>query len=113
MPSGAALFATRAARRRLVREVPRRDWPAGEGARRPASDGWTRRKAEVELRARLIAVERDGYRKPERATFATLAEVWLVEYPQAKRLKRSTTKSYEQIVGRTSSTRSGRCRSAR
>jgi integrase len=50
------------------------------------------------LRARLVAVEKDGYRRPVRADFGTFAEGWLAEYPQLKRLKRSTTLSYEQIV---------------
>lgn len=33
-----------------------------------ASEGWTRRKAEAALRARLTDVDRDGYRKPEPLT---------------------------------------------
>jgi integrase len=63
-----------------------------------AADGWTRRKAERELRARLVAVERDGYRKPQPTTFATFAGEWLDEYPAAKGLKRSTVEGYRAIV---------------
>ena len=63
-----------------------------------AADGWTRKKARSELRERLVAVERKGYRRPERATFATLARDWLASYPEAKGLKRSTRRGYEQIV---------------
>ena len=54
---------------------------------RKAADGWTRRKAPVELRARLTAVEKAGYRRPERATFGTFAEEWLATYPESKGAK--------------------------
>jgi len=32
------------------------------------------------LRARLVEVERNGYRKPEKLTFADFAERWLHDY---------------------------------
>ena len=35
---------------------------------------WDRKRAETELRRRLVDVERDGYRKPEKVTFAVFAE---------------------------------------
>src|SRR5205814_6799971 len=35
---------------------------------------WNRRRAEAELRARLVDVERNGYRKPEKLSFAAFAE---------------------------------------
>jgi integrase len=65
-----------------------------------ASDGWTRRKAEAELRARLVAVEREGFRKPERMTFAVLAREWLDTAPDARNLKRSTRSGYRTIIER-------------
>src|SRR5919201_1995091 len=65
-----------------------------------AADGWSRRKAEAELRARLVAVERDGYRKPAPSTFATFAAEWLDEYPASKGLKRSTVEGYRMIIER-------------
>jgi integrase len=61
----------------------------------PACEGWTKRKAEIALRARLTDVERDGYRKPEPVTFATFAREWVETYPSAKGLKSS---GYETIV---------------
>jgi site-specific recombinase XerD len=64
----------------------------------PASDGWNRKKAKSELRARLVAVEKEGYRKPEPITFAVFAKEWLDTYPDARRLKRSTRRGYQQIV---------------
>jgi integrase len=63
-----------------------------------ASDGWTKRKAEVALRARLTDVHRTGYRRPEPTSFATFAERWRDEYPITKGLKRSTREGYEAII---------------
>lgn len=63
-----------------------------------ASDGWTRRKAEAALRARLVEIEREGYRRPEPKTFASFAREWLATYPEAKELKRSTVEGYRLII---------------
>lgn len=63
-----------------------------------ADEGWTRRKAHQELRARLTAVEREGYRKPERVTFGSFAARWLATYPEAAGLKRSTVYGYGRVV---------------
>src|SRR5207248_3298020 len=43
----------------------------------PAGDGWNRRKAEKELRARLTDVEREGRRKIDPVVFKTFAAEWL------------------------------------
>ena len=40
------------------------------------ADGWTRKRARGELRARLVAVEREAYRKPEPMTFGRFAHEW-------------------------------------
>jgi integrase len=61
-------------------------------------DGWNRRKAEAELRARLTDVKRDGLRKLDPIRFESFAREWLVTYPAAKGLKRSTTESYTSII---------------
>jgi integrase len=61
-------------------------------------DGWTRKRAEAALRHRLSDVEREGYRKPQPVTFGSFASEWLESYPDAKGLKRSTRRGYEQIV---------------
>jgi integrase len=45
----------------------------------PEAEGWTRRKAEAELRERLVKVERKGWRKPAPLTFAEYAERWFGE----------------------------------
>jgi len=63
-----------------------------------AADGWTKRKAGAELRARLTAVEKEGYRTPRPERFEDFAREWLARYPAAKSLKRSTETSYGQII---------------
>ena len=64
----------------------------------PAKGGWTKRKAEAELRHRLTAVECEGLRKIDAVTFGSFASEWLASYPDAKVLKRSTREIYETIV---------------
>jgi len=61
---------------------------------------WSRGRAEKELRRRLVDVERDGYRKPERITFAVFAERWLTEYLPGRNLKPTTVKNYTISVRR-------------
>jgi integrase len=63
-----------------------------------AEDGWSKRKAEAELRARLTAVLRDGYRKTASVTFGEFQAEWLDTYPVAKDLKRSTVEGYRLII---------------
>jgi hypothetical protein len=46
------------------------------GAKR---DGWTEKKARAELRERLVRVERRGYRRPRRLTFAEYTKTWQEE----------------------------------
>src|SRR6266851_1037911 len=64
----------------------------------PGSDGWNRKRARLELRAREDAVERDGYRKPERVLFESFASQWVERYVTAKGLKRSTSDGYKSIL---------------
>jgi integrase len=59
---------------------------------------WSRRRAEAELRRRLVDVEREGYRKPEKLTFAAFSERWLRDYLPARGLKRTTVNSYEAAL---------------
>src|SRR2546425_289294 len=59
---------------------------------------WDRKRAEAELRRRLVDVERDGYRKPEKLTFAAFAERWLEEYLPGRGLKLTTTDGYRQTL---------------
>lgn len=98
MPDGAAVIKYEGARgavwRIKYRDADGRQVQETLG-RAPA---WTKRKAEAELRCRLTAVAKDGLRKVEATTFATFARGWLLTYPEAKGLKRSTREGYEQIV---------------
>ena len=61
---------------------------------------WSRKRAEAELRKRLVDVERDGYRKPERLTFADFAERWWREYLPGRGLKLTTLDGYRQTLER-------------
>jgi len=47
----------------------------------PESQGWNRKKAEAELRERLVRVERKGYRRPGPLTFAAYSDSWFREGP--------------------------------
>jgi integrase len=55
---------------------------------------WSRKRAEAELRRRLVDVEREGYRQPEKVTFASFAEWWLGEYLPGRNLKPTTVRNY-------------------
>ena len=62
------------------------------------TEGWTEPKARAELDARLVDVRREGKRKPSTVTVGAFCEEWLVTYPTAKRLKKSTADGYTTIV---------------
>ena len=99
MPSGAAVIKY-PGKRGVVWYVKYRDAGGKQVKERlgPAREGWTKRKAEVALRARLTDVAREGYRKPEPVTFETFAREWIKSYPDAKGLKHSTARGYEALV---------------
>ncbi|HET8893785.1 MAG TPA: tyrosine-type recombinase/integrase [Gaiellaceae bacterium] len=59
---------------------------------------WNRQLAERELRRRLVDVERDGYQKPRKQTFAAFAERWLDDYLPGRNLKLTTTDNYRQTL---------------
>jgi integrase len=61
---------------------------------------WNRKKAEAELRRRLVDVERDGYRKPERLSFADFAQRWQSEYLPGRGLKLTTLDGYQQTLNK-------------
>jgi len=63
-----------------------------------ADEGWTRRKANAELRDRLSDVHRHGRRKLPAVTFASFAAEWWQAYPAARGLKHSTREGYRQIL---------------
>jgi integrase len=60
----------------------------------PEREGWTRKKAEAELRERLVRVERHNYRRPGPVTFADYAATWFAEGETRRRWKPGTVKSY-------------------
>lgn len=62
------------------------------------ADGWSASKAEEELRSRLVDVKRERRRKLKPATFDEFAEQWYGTYPDLKGLKRSTRRSYRQLL---------------
>jgi integrase len=61
---------------------------------------WDRKRAEAELRRRLVDVEREGYRVPEKTAFAEFAERWLTEHLPGRGLKQTTIESYRQTLDR-------------
>jgi hypothetical protein len=63
-----------------------------------ASEGWTKRKAEAVLRARLTDVAREGYVKPEAVSFETFARGWLDTYPDTREHRRTTRADYRAMV---------------
>ena len=63
-------------------------------------DGWTKGKAEDELRARLVAVKRERRQRVSPVTFESFAREWIDTYPDAKALKRSTREGYASIIER-------------
>jgi len=58
------------------------------------SQGWSRRKAEVELRDRLNKVEKKGWRKPEKLTLAEYGDTWLEERTKKRNLRPSSKRAY-------------------
>jgi integrase len=59
---------------------------------------WNRKRAEQELRRRLVDVERDGYIAPERLTLADFCERWLTDHLPGRALKPTTIASYRQML---------------
>jgi integrase len=99
MPSGSAVIRY-AGKRGVVWYVKFLDADGKQVKERvgAAADGFTRRKAEAALRARLTDVERDGYRKPERLTFAAFADRFVDEHLPGRNLKRSTLIDYRLTI---------------
>jgi integrase len=61
---------------------------------------WTRRRAQAELRARLVEIERDHYQRPTHTTFAQFATEWMQTAVPARSLKHSTTENYHSTLRR-------------
>jgi integrase len=101
MPSGAAVVVYDGKRGRVFRlkyvDASGRQVMETLG---PEREGWTRKKAEAELRERLVRVERKGYRRPGPLTFRDYAETWFAEGETRRRWKPSTVAQYRSIRGR-------------
>jgi hypothetical protein len=69
--------------------------------------------AKEALRERLVDVKREGRRKLEPLKLEVFAREWLVTYPDAKGLKRSTRESYESIIERHLNPRTRRVQAGR
>ena len=63
----------------------------------PEREGWTSKKAEAELRERLVRVERKNYRRPAPLTFGEYAVVWFTEGATRRRWKSSTIAQYRSV----------------
>jgi integrase len=101
MPSGACVVAYKG-KRGVVFRVKYADADGRQTMETlgPERDGWTRRKAEAELRERLVRVERRGWRKPAPLTFAEYAETWFTEGETRRRWKPRTVIQYRSIKKR-------------
>jgi integrase len=65
-----------------------------------ASDGWNRKKAEAELRERMVKVERKGWERPKPTLFADYARKWFEEGPNRRRWKPATIAAYRYVEER-------------
>jgi integrase/recombinase XerC len=63
-------------------------------------DGWTRRKAEAELRERIVRAEKRGWRKPTPLTFREYAGTWFSEGKTRRGWKPSTVAQYRSVHDR-------------
>ncbi len=62
------------------------------------ADGWTRRKAERELGARLSTVDKERWTKPTKDTFADFVTDWRTVWLPTRNLKRSTLVDYANTL---------------
>lgn len=60
--------------------------------------GWTRRRAQTELRRRLVDAERAGYRRAEDVRLSDFAREWMSDYLPARALKPTTLAGYRYAV---------------
>src|SRR4051794_24687513 len=99
MPAGACVIRYEGKRGRVWR-IKFVDASGAQGMETvgPERDGWTKRKAQSVLRARLVEIERRRYVKPSPETFATFANGWVDRHCDSKGLKESTRQAYRLIV---------------
>lgn len=101
MPSGAAVIRYEG-KRGVVWRIKYRDATGKQVMETlgPESEGWTQRKAEAELRERLVRVEKKGYRRPRRLTFGEYADGWLEEAAKRRGWKPHTLRGNRDALRR-------------
>lgn len=101
MPAGACVYRY-AGPRGVVWWIQYRDSSGRQHKERvgSAKDGCTRRQAEKALRARLVAVEQDGYVKPAALTLAAFADRFVDEHLPGRNLKTSTLVDYRLTIAK-------------
>ncbi len=62
-------------------------------------DGVTRKKAEAELRERLVRVERKAYRRPLSLTFREYGQTWFEEGQKRRAWKPRSVLAYRAVIG--------------
>jgi integrase len=67
-------------------------------------DGVTRKKAEAELRERLVKVDKGGWRKPAPLTFETAIAEWFAATEVENAWRPQTTRQYRTVVARLNAT---------
>jgi integrase len=66
----------------------------------PINEGWTERKAQAELRERLVRVEKKGWRKPAPLTFGEYRATWFEEGKTRRSWRPRTVIQYRSILNR-------------
>jgi integrase len=99
MPSGACVVEYRG-KRGVVWRIKYADASGAQTMETLGSerDGWTRRKAEAELRERLVKVERRGWRRPRPLTFAQYRVTWLEEGKRRRQWKPKTEETFANAL---------------
>lgn len=101
MPSGAAVVVYNGKRGRVFRvKFTDADGRQVMETLGPEREGWDRRKAEAELRERLVRVERKAYRRPKPTTFGAYRETWFEEGRTRRRWAPRTVIQYRSILKR-------------
>ena len=64
------------------------------------SDGWTKKKAQAELRERIVRVEQKGWKKPSALTFGEYADTWFERGKAQRGWSSKTLTAYTGVLRR-------------